>query len=368
MSRKIKTLTLLILTQFLYIQIADAGLLRTTGRGSLSSNFDQAFHYVDNSYLRMNSLGITDDSFDSFLFNRITKGVGGGGRGLGAAPSSCVNGYTQDQVDDFETDRDSQLYALPSDSNYDASAAQINNSIDQQIQAMTVGEPCAWEFDEGEDLFAFGFFSLFFGTPDVAYDVNWLISGEGQTWSLPGSVNTVPDLDTADGIVEEGWVTLNTSAPVDLFAGDYTISVNVALSSTNGSFFWENGDSNDTVELTRKCEFNPAWDAYYSVGGEYEQWQTDYFAWEDAGSVGTAPVQPTEPADEICGTASYNNDSGLRSNAPTLFYSETEILRILPINSVPDNQTVNTPASLGVLLFGLGFLMNRKRSHLKKET
>jgi hypothetical protein len=351
MLRTSHKLTLLFLSTFLYVNVAEAGLSRGSGRGDYSDNFQQAFYYVDNSLV--NSIGITDAAHDNFYANSTTKGVGGGGRGLGSVPSECINGWTQDEVDALEAERNSRIYALPSDNNYDDAAAAINNDIDQQLQTLTVGEPCAWEFNQGEDLFTFGFFSLDFGTPDVSYAVNWQIAGNGGLWSLAGSV-------------DNGSVFLDTTAPVNLFAGDYSIRVSVGISSTKGSFFWENDDARDPVVLTKTCPPNPAYDDYYSTTGAYETWLTAYNNWFDGITTGPEPIQPPEPAQEICGWVGLDENDE-RSNPPTFFYSDPEILRILAVNSDPVGNAVNAPASLGTFLLGLGALFMRRRARLKND-
>ncbi|WP_438864822.1 hypothetical protein [Neptunicella sp.] len=359
MPHKIKLSTLLFLSSLLYIQAVNAVLSRGSGRGDYSSNFDQAFYYVDNSLI--NSVGITDEAYANFSANSIFRGVGGGGRGLGSVPSECVVGYTQDQLDDLEVQRNSALSFFEndpstknlSDAEYDAAIAAIENDFDQQLTALTVGEPCAWEFNQGEDLFTFGFFSLDFDTPDVNYDVTWQISNDnGGLWNLAGTVNN-------------GSVFLDTASPADLFAGDYSISVKVGMSSAKGSFFWENDDSRDPVTLQNICEINPEWDAFFGPNGAYTLWEKAVDIWFDGGQIGPEPIQPNEPVMEICGTVGINQYDE-RSNPPTFFYSDPEILRILPVSSEPDSNAVNAPASLGTFLLGLGALMLRRRAATRK--
>ena len=373
MKRSTQLLSLTFITTFLYVEIAEAKLLQSSGRGSRSGNFSQEFFYVDNQYV--NEIGIIESAFEfdgPADDKSIVKAVGGGGRAINAVPNTCVNGYTQDQVDDLESARTSDIDFYNSDpsngglsdADFNAGIDAINNDYNQQISAITTGEPCVWEFDQGEDLFTFGFFSLFFGTPDVTYDVSWNIYGAGETWTLPGSVNTVPDLVTPDGTIEEGWVTLNAPAPSNLFAGDYLIDVSVSLSSTKGEFFWINGDPNDRVgfEANATCEINPEHDVWNIA---YEAWLDAVDDWELNGSIGPAPVEPVEPEFETCGHPTFGTNSATTNlelrPSPTFFSSEQELLRILPVSSDPQAKPVNAPASLSMLLIGLGSLLVRRR-------
>lgn len=356
MSRKLHSIALILLTQFLYVQVAEAVLVRNSGRGERSGNYDEGYYYVDNRFV--NSLGITDAGMASYS-NLITRGVGGGGRALGSVPSDCVNGYTDDEVDDLNNQRYSAQQALESQLNrgeitgdeYDAGIIAIDNDFDSQIQAKTVGTPCVWEFDFGEDLFTFGFFSLDFGTPDVSYSVNWQIRGGGNFWNLAGTV-------------ENGLVVLNTAAPSDLFAGDYTITTEVSYSSSKGTFFYDRTQPGNEVKLQRVCDLNPEYDAYYAANGPYEIWEQAYQAWEATDRSSPAPIQPPEPDFEICGTAGISENTDMRVDPDQYFYSGYgEALRILPVSTDPKdpvNNPVNAPASIAMLLLGLAGLVLRR--------
>jgi hypothetical protein len=336
MPRKIYIFTLLLLTQFLYVQIAEAGLVRSGGRGSLSRNFDQAFYYVDNQYL--NEVGIMESAWIGASSNFISRAVGGGGRGLGSVPRECIKGYVENDV--LVKDEDIQFLQDDFD-NGTITQSELDDGI-ARLEAGIAGEPCVWEFKQGEALSTFGFFNLYFGTPDVTYDVNWKIEGT-ETFDLSGSVNTAGSLDTPDGIIPNGSVTLNTSAPVNLIPGDYLLYVSVSLSSTEGKFFWENGDGGNEVEIARICKENPEWVLYSNNPALHND------------------PNVIEPEMDICGYNSVELFTTDVFDSPTFFSSEPERLRIVAANSNPITTPVNAPAPLGIFLLGLGTIMLRRR-------
>ncbi|SNY45561.1 PEP-CTERM protein-sorting domain-containing protein [Arsukibacterium tuosuense] len=329
MSAKLKLLTLPLLALFLFAQFAEATLVRSGGRGDFSRNFSQAFYYVDNQYL--NEVGIIDSAFEfdsPFAANSIMRAVGGGGRGLGAVPNDCIKGYTQDDLDNLEQDidywRTELSYGRITEAQFDAEVAALEFAI--------YGEPCVWEFAQGDALDMFGFFSLYFDTPDVSYNVNWLIDGV----SLPGDINTAGDLVTPDGTINNGWVTLNTLPTMDFAPGDYMAYVSVSLSSSQGRFFWTSTEPGYEIVFEEKCieKPNPDFDP-------------------------TNPDAGIDPFIEVCGyTNVYRNDSEV-NDPPMSFFSDGEMLRILPADTGPVTP-VNAPASIALLLVGL-FAMNLRR-------
>lgn len=366
MSPVHRACALVFLLSFFWVEVAQAGLLRTSGRGSLSRNFSQAFYYIDNSNL--NELGIAGDG-DGFVFNStavpsIVRGVGGGGRGIAAVPNTCIAGYTQDDVDLAIADALFELDSLDFDNDpdgADARAGELNDLLNQLEGSNPFpGEPCVWEFEEGESLFTYGFFSLFFDTPDVTYDVSWRIFGNGLNEFFAGSINEGEALPTDDPAVtiERGWVTLDTLPPATLVPGDYMVSVSVGLRSQTGAFFWESSDPNDPVGLRRVCTDNfDEVDAFFS-----DEDNLDEFG---------EPLPDLEvPPSEICGfnsvdLDSYNSefDFELRST-PTFFQSEAEMLRIVAASVDPDDNSPNpvpAPSTLATLLAGLAILIRRRR-------
>jgi hypothetical protein len=367
MSRKLSIFTLLLLMQFLYIQIAEAGIVRTGGRGSQSGNYSEGFYYVDNQYL--NEFGRIKESAyeDQFFSKSILRAVGGGGRGLGSVPNTCINGYTDDDLDELANQIDywdTELsYGRITQDEYDTAVAAENFKI--------YGEPCVWEFTEGDSLSMFGFFSLYFGIPDVVYDVDWSISGQP---TLPGEVNTLGDLDTIDGTILDGWVTLN--ADFDIAPGDYTVYVTVGLSTPKGKIFYDRNRPNDMVNLTRVCDANPAFDVYQVALALFQTYQNavdDYYYYNDPINypypTGPVPPDPGDvvPDQDICGYDSVDQSDNVIAAAMS-FYSEGEQLRILPANVDPNSPTtdVSAPASIGLLLLGWVGVILRRQTKIKK--
>ncbi|WP_290614831.1 hypothetical protein [Arsukibacterium sp. UBA3155] len=318
MSTKLKLLTLPLLALFLFAQFAEATLVRSGGRGDASRNFSQAFYYVDNQYL--NEVGIIESAFNfdaPFAANSILRAVGGGGRGLGSVPNDCINGYTQDDLDNLDQEisflQDDFNDGLITEAEFDAAVAALEFAI--------YGEPCVWEFNQGDALSMFGFFSLYFDTPDISYDVNWLVDGV----SLPGDINTAGDLVTPDGTIEEGWVTLNTP-PTSAFApGDYMAYVSVGLSAPNGRFFMTSNQPDYEIVFEEKCieKPNPDFDP-------------------DAGN---------DPFIQVCGYTNVDRNDSEVNNPTMSFFSDGEILLILPAIDGP--VTVNAPASIALFLAGV---------------
>ncbi|MCF2948723.1 hypothetical protein L0668_11440 [Paraglaciecola aquimarina] len=369
MSRKLHFSAILFLALYLFVQIAEAALLRTSGRGSRSSNFSQTFYYLDNQHL--NQVGIKEASYTNLFANSISKTVGGGGRGLGAVPNTCINGYTQSD----EHDKDQEINYLHDDFN-DGKISQTER--DQGIDKLNFdlyGEPCVWEFEQGEALNMFGFFSLFFDTQDVTYDVDWFVDGKEIAG---GGINTTGDLATADGQIDKGWVTLNSAPIFDLAPGDYAVSVNVSIMSSKGKFFWENRDPSNPAgfEFNPTCIINDEHQPYIDALEKYNNYlyavadhAADPINYPDPGPI--APPNPgdVEPAFEICGHPSIDFTSYDESFAPTLFSSEPEILRILAASAdpQPDTNPVTTPNPLSILLLGLStaFLTRRAKNSKK---
>ncbi|MDX1678954.1 hypothetical protein [Arsukibacterium sp.] len=327
MSNKLKLLTLPLLGLFLFSQFAEAGLVRSGGRGDPSANFSQAFYYVDNQYL--NEVGIIESAFnfdEPFAANSIVRAVGGGGRGLGAVPNDCIKGYTQDDLDNLDQEINFLLDDLSegriTEAEYDAAVAALEFAI--------YGEPCVWEFAQGDALSMFGFFSLYFDTPAVSYNVNWHINGT----ILPGEVNTAGEIVTPDGTIEEGWVTLTTPPTMAFAPGDYMAFVSVGLSSSQGRFFWISNEPGFEIVFEEQCVVKPNPDFDPDAGN-------DEFI-------------------EVCGYTNVDRSSSEVNNPPLSFSSDPEMLRILPASNGPVTP-VNAPASIVLLLMGLGTMALRRQ-------
>ena len=297
-------------------QFAEAGLVRSSGRGDFSRNFSQAFYYVDNQYL--NEVGIIESAFNfdaPFAANSILRAVGGGGRGLGSVPNDCIKGYTQDDLDDLEQEidflRTELSYERITEAEFDAAVAALELAI--------YGEPCVWEFNQGDALDMFGFFSLYFDTPDVSYNVRWLIDDV----SLPGDINTAGDLVTRDGTIKNGWVTLNTEPTMAFAPGDYMVYAAVDLSSSAGRFFMTSNQPGDKIVFEQKCieKPNPEFDP-------------------------DNPDDGIDPFIEVCGYTNVDRNDSEENNPTMSFFSDGEMLRILP--DIDQPVTVNPLGSIAL--------------------
>ncbi|MDP5131428.1 MAG: hypothetical protein NWQ54_11130 [Paraglaciecola sp.] len=372
MSVKIHPIALLFLAQFLVVQVAEAGLIRNSGRGSPSSQVETHYYFVKNQDLVQfsdSSFGISVEAYaaNSILGFEFTNTIGGGGRGISAVPTSgptasnCNGAYNQDQVNTIQDDID--YWASSSDANAPAELANAQNALDFLIN----GSPCVWEFEQGEELLAFGAFSMFFDTALIEHQVLWEITGNGLNETLAGSINEGGDIMTPDGIISTGQVMLNTTAPANLLVGDYEITAVANLTSSAGQFFFErtntgSGSSAEVVTLGFYEEYNPAWDVWRIA---YEEWQNNVlYPWQDdPNRTGSEPVFTVpEPAQTISGYRSVNDQDEVRT-AETYFRSEPEMLRIVAANNTSNPTSVNAPFSALLLLFGLVGVWLRKRQY-----
>ncbi|MDC2891126.1 hypothetical protein [Psychrosphaera algicola] len=174
--------------------------------------------------------GQTVDSIAPFVSR------GGGAEGLDAVPSECVNGFSRfDEADVYAA-----IDRLENDlQNNIITQAEYDTELAEQ-QAIIANDPCVWEFEQGEDLFTWGAFNLYFNNPEVNYDVSWNIIGQGKTWdNLAGTINTDPALvDPSDpgAAIEFGSVMLNMAAPVDLLPGIIKLTLKLVCRQLTVSF------------------------------------------------------------------------------------------------------------------------------------
>jgi hypothetical protein len=368
MFQKSSIFSLLFLTSFLITQIAHAGLVRTSGRGVFSANYDEAFYFVENQYL--NEVGISEAAWNSPGVLDAAAYRGGGASGLDAVPDECTKGGTtvaekeaieQDIADQYSFIEDSYFFG-------DITLDERNalNQVQEQREADLYGESCVWEFEEGESLSMFAFFGMYFGaSADINYDVKWRIDGKP---TIDGDINLASKL-APNGIntINEGWITLDALPSFSLPAGDYNLQTSVSISSSTGKFFWESGQPGDEVNLERTCIENPAYQPYVDA---FTLWQEYQFDLEDHNAdpvtnphPGPPPPNPgnVEPNIELCGYNSIEQTNYTVRSAPTSFFSERELLRILPASSNPIIPSVAEPAFIGALFLCVGVLMLRNR-------
>jgi hypothetical protein len=226
----------------LYVEASQAGLVRTTGRSSLSRNDGQFFYYVADSSDLIDlefSFGdtrkaLTDDAYFNNFGSYPSRSPIDENRGVTAVPyDGCIKGF-----DDAQAAAD-----------FDA-----------------VSTPCVWEFAEDEVLDLFGSFSMFFDQPPnqapIGYSVRWdVFKPDGSSLAgslvkqLSGSLNTTSTtrianngeaftFDTGEGVF------LNSTH--DLDPGTYNLIASVSLSLPGELFYEEDGD----VVVDRACDIN----------------------------------------------------------------------------------------------------------------
>lgn len=356
---KPKLLLFTFLLMFLWVEVAEARLFRTSGRGTQQDQYSEAIYYVNNAYL--NDIGITPESYDNDTWSTDFNTRTGGFAGVEAVPSECTSAYIEDKLNDDILYWEGEL----SNAKNDDEAAEIEAKI-AALQAQFTGVPCIWEFEQGEEVFTWGAFNFYFDSPDVLYDVDWFINGQ----HFDGYINTNSNLkDPNDNThsIDVGSVMLST--PLDLAPGDYDIRVDVSISSDSGKFYYVNEDQYNTVTLDeQRCEQSDEWttwnqtDTQLFTNEEYDNWVN------------------AEPEYEICGYVSSRNTyeeqwQGFYDNyreevnAPTLFSSVTDTLRILPSSDEiqAEPTPANAPASIGLFMMGLGGIIIRRRSFMHKR-
>ncbi|MGQ8364545.1 hypothetical protein [Glaciecola sp. 1036] len=363
MTRLTTLLTLAVLSMFVFVEIASARLVRSSGRGSLTEQVETRYFFIEDADIVRfsdNTIGMSESAY--LNRNTFSNIIGGAGLGISAVPTT---GPTQDTNCNGSYDT-SELEAAQDLIDYWSSigtpeAIQNLALAEDALAELETGDPCVWEFAQNEDLLMFGPFSVFFDSPLIDTMITWEISGNGRNEILMGEVNDGGDITTPDGLISYGNVFLNTPQPA-LDLGDYNVNVTAQISSNFGEFFFERtntgtGNSAEVVTLTRFEEFNPAYDAWVD---EYIEWEeTVYFPWLDNGEIGPEPVFTTpEPPMTIVG---YRNESEFDyiPTTETLFRSEDEILRITAAANDPN--FVSAPVGTSLTLFGLGVLYMRRR-------
>lgn len=359
MPRIVSLLALLFLAMFVFVEVASAKLLRSTGRGVLSEQFSEDYFFVENKDIVRfldGSFGMSQSGFDNRF--SLSNSIGGGGRGISAVPTNgptatnCNGSYDDFELQDALNDLSS---AESSDDQTDIDRATA------ALEQLENGDPCVYQFEQGEDLLAFGSFSMFFDTPSITTLIEWNIEGKDP---ITGSVNTGGDITTPDGTIANGNVVLDAPAPANLAVGVYDLKVRAILSSDLGEFFMvresEPQSSTQSITLQLTEEANPAYIVWQDA---FEQWLQDvYDPWLDNNRTGPEPVFGlTEPDVFISGYQSVS-ESGFVTTAPRSFFSLTETLQIIAASTDPEINPVNAPLTSGLMLFAFIGLWIRKRA------
>lgn len=337
---------------FFCVELAEARLLRGTGRSSPSFNDGQVVFYAAPEQL--NIVGITPEAFDTGVSFFPSKVPIDQNRGVAAVPNSCIKGFDDNDrvaAEDFIFDLEQDIQNEEFGNNDPAVIANLESQIAAERIKFS-NDPCGWQFEEGEALALFGAFSMAFEVPDITFDVTWNITGDGESFSLLGSVITEATT-TPDGEVflPGGGVSLEVPAPAGLGVGDYFLSVAVTLNAPGRFFFTEVGE----VELVEVCEENPAYIDFFQDPANFEDNDVASGALTDD-AIGRIPEQ------DICGYQSLNfNDE--QEFARTTYTSEAELLRIVTATGTEQgpSATVNAPSTLLCSLLGLLTLRRRRR-------
>jgi hypothetical protein len=353
MSRLVQISALIFLLMFVFVEMAQAKLIRSPGKTKTTFQHETNYYFVENqNIVELSSVtGMSQAAFDNRNsgFGVTTKTVGGGGSAISAVPTS---GFS--------------------------ASDNCNNSYDFG-QVAPVSEPCEWSISQGDNLTAFGSFSLFFDNPLIDHDIVWTISGIGVTKTIGGRVNEGPAITTPDGVIGTGQVMLEALwSNLDLLPGIYDISVSALVSSSAGQFFREvnllgNGTTATPITLIREEEFNPAFDEWTAAR---EAWEIEVlFPWED---ITNNPLpRPTFdiPEPPLILEAYIMDDDGIGYRAPSnslavdsrfslLQNFGPEILRIEASSSNPPINPVNAPATLTLVSLGGLLVFMRRRKHI----
>jgi hypothetical protein len=353
MSRLVQISALMFLLMFVFVEMAEAKLIRSGGRTTITYQHETNYYFVENqNIVELSSVtGMSQTAFDdrNTGFGVTTKTVGGGGSAISAVPTS---GFS--------------------------SSDNCNNSYDFG-EVAPVSEPCEWSITQGESLTAFGSFSLFFDNPLIDHDILWTISGNGVNKTIDGRVNEGPAINTPDGVISTGQVMLDALwSDLDLLPGIYDISVSAFVSSSAGQFFREvnllgSGTTATPINLVEREENNPAFDEWAAAR---EAWEINVlFPWQD--DPNRQPPEPTfdipEPPPTLVAYIMDDDSIGYRAPSNSMLFDSRfsllqnfgpEILRIEASSSNPPINPVNAPATLTLVSLGGLLVFMRRRKHI----
>lgn len=378
MSRILQLVSVLFLSVFVFVEAAQAGLIRGGGRAELSRVYEQTLYYVNDQY--NNAAGIDIDAIDlqfageqffstrprSFKIDRVASTqayINGDNNPLSAFPNGegCTRGYQEDVVRDSE-ERFDELDGIGSS---ERTAFEENEylRLGEFIAEVGVNDPCKWQFNQGEQISLEGVFgsvftNLTFGltdyTSEIDYSVDWKIDGQ----SYGGEIGLV------DG---QRFAPVSLNKFIDLEPGEYTVDVTVALSSLLGKFYYTNPGPSDGSEVPVSFDLNCADNPEYIP---YDDFEASFFlnnpgATED--DVFDAYLSnPNIVEDTVCGYTGVLQDSNvgrseqINVGAPTFFSSFSETLIIVAVDN-DDPAAVSAPTTFGILLTGLAALGIRRR-------
>ncbi|MDT0596418.1 hypothetical protein [Glaciecola petra] len=377
MSRSYQLAALLFLSMFVFVEIAEARLIRGGGRAELSRVYEQTIYYVDNQY--NNAAGIIEDfgnsqvRFRDSLRDLSAKAfINGDNNPISAFPGGegCTRGYVAGEVQDAR-DRIGELEGI-GNNRTPSEEAELATLL-AFIAEVELSEPCKWEFDYGEAIDVEGLFQLAFLNQngslatDVNYDVVWNINGEDHAGEI-GLTDSQPS------------ALLSLNKLIDLNPGVYDISVSVGLSSDKGRFYYETEEPSDgsadavVIEPNPVCVDNPDFID-----------EQDYISNFEANNPGATQDDIDDALDEyynnptisdslVCGHNSVvqNVNAGtldqdiFNYNQQTRYFSLTETLIILDANNTPP-APASAPYAFTAFLMGLVGLGIRRRMIIQSK-
>lgn len=385
MSRNLQLVSVLFLSVFVFVEVAQAGLIRSGGRSELSRVYEQTLYYVNDQY--NNAAGIDIDAIDRqfageqffstrspfFKIDRVAHTqayINGDNNPLSAFPSGegCTRGYQEDIVRDSRERFDELDGIGPSERTAFEQSEYL--SLGEFIAEVEVNDPCKWQFNQGEQISLEGMFgtvftNLTFGltdyTGEIDYSVDWKIDGE----SYGGEIGLV------DG---QRFAPVSLNKFIDLEPGEHTVNVTVALSSLLGKFYYTNPGPSDGSETPVSFDFNCADNPEYIP---YDDFKASFFLNNPGASEDDAldayNINPNIVKDTVCGYTGVLQDSNVGRNeqvnvgAPTFFRSFSETLIIVAVDN-DDLAAVNSPATSGIFLTGLAALGIRRRVAKKNKS
>lgn len=374
MSRILQLVSVLFLSVFVFVEIAQAGLIRNGGRPELSRVYEQTVYYVNDQF---NNAGGIDENLvaptafgGSFMAQLTAKSaqafINGDNNPISAFPGGegCTRGYQQQTVTNA-LERIDFLEGIGSNRNQfeeEELATQL-----AFIALVEVNDPCKWQFEQDEVISVEGLFQFVFTgflANEVDYVVNWKIDG----------VNYAGEIALVDGQRFAG-ITLNKL--INLTPGEYDISATVSVSSDKGKFYYTTPEStNGEVREVRLdpgvCAANPNYiseDAFMAAFRNANPTATEDDVLDAVGDIYYA--DPNLFEDTQCGFNSVVQDFRSGTIDPNVLdYRQIQTFNTfnekLIITANGNNDPVvqaNAPASLGTFLGGilvLGFMRRLK--------
>jgi hypothetical protein len=330
MSRALSVFAILFLSLFVFVEVAQAGLIRGGGRPTLSLEFTSNAFFMydkDNTEITFDGrriVGISEDSFAKRFSLGSRAYINGSNNPISAFPggSECETEFQETVLRQNHeiVDRLGYIESTTafdqgiSQSEFDSILFEFNEANDYITRSITI-DPCIWEFGFQETISMTGLFQLVFKdnagviNPDINYRVTWLIDGNHE----------VGDIDLSTGAI-------SLNKDIALAGGrDYRISASVEVSSDKGNFYLEapeKAESPKDFELLTGEDINDE-SAFVNVS-ETNFNAIKVFEWQ------------------------------------TVFTTEFETLRILADSSEPV-VPVTAPASFGTMLLGLLILGLKRR-------